>query len=445
MDTVKIQLVAAFRCHLQLLDVLLDAVGLRMPNWSFQRPPPRNRRGRLVLPGSWRWRWGGNHQTPGVSQWPHRIQSIIDDHSLWFVMIYNSLVSIHLCTVCFSSIFMGFSMFFNVCDQRWHTGTPKCIQMSVFFCNRQTWAFSLLQIIGRALHRRWTPLQSQASTSWALLKSYIGFVSLFDDIHIWSYLIYLQKCVIPIWQNCKIAYLWNHTIVVWQFGMCGRSSVWNCTPLHFCVPDIACEDGYKAKAVRMMRPSKVQAFSDKDLLCLADLPSSAWPGYAYASCVNMGQPQLGQKMVTHSWRNKFSPLASWPQEKAKPNMSRGFLIGAIIADALGLQLYDNVVLLLKQRNFEELCKSLNHQMKLDVAYWICAFSAAQFRSDRDRDRSSYLPQEWANTTFTVCIYIYIYARIHSILDYIKYMHVSSNINCTHAVSPKRTTQLKLGN
>lgn len=47
-------------------------------------------------------------------------------------------------------------------------------------------------------------------------------------------------------------------------------------------------------------------------LCLVTL-SLVWTdffsaGYAYASCVNMGQPQLGQKMVTHSWRNKFSFL-----------------------------------------------------------------------------------------------------------------------------------------
>lgn len=47
-------------------------------------------------------------------------------------------------------------------------------------------------------------------------------------------------------------------------------------------------------------------------LCLVTL-SVVWTdpfsaGYAYASCVNMGQPQLGQKMVTHSWRNKFSFL-----------------------------------------------------------------------------------------------------------------------------------------
>lgn len=37
-------------------------------------------------------------------------------------------------------------------------------------------------------------------------------------------------------------------------------------------------------------------------------PSHVLPGYAYSTCVNMGKPQLGQKMVTHSWRNKFSCL-----------------------------------------------------------------------------------------------------------------------------------------
>lgn len=92
---------------------------------------------------------------------------------------------------------------------------------------------------------------------------------------------------------------------------------------------------------------------------IADQPEPL-PGYAYASCVNMGQPQLGQKMVTHSWRNKFS-----------------FLLAAIIADALDLQLYDSVMQLLKDQKFEELCEALNRRMKLDVAYWVCAFSVNQ--------------------------------------------------------------------
>ncbi|CAL1128062.1 unnamed protein product [Cladocopium goreaui] len=92
---------------------------------------------------------------------------------------------------------------------------------------------------------------------------------------------------------------------------------------------------------------------------IADQPEPL-PGYAYASCVNMGQPQLGQKMVTHSWRNKFS-----------------FLLAAIIADALDSQLYDSVMQLLKDQKFEELCEALNRRMKLDVAYWVCAFSVNQ--------------------------------------------------------------------
>ena len=30
--------------------------------------------------------------------------------------------------------------------------------------------------------------------------------------------------------------------------------------------------------------------------------------------------------------------------------------------------------LLKDQKFEELCEALNRRMKLDVAYWVCAFS-----------------------------------------------------------------------
>lgn len=89
-------------------------------------------------------------------------------------------------------------------------------------------------------------------------------------------------------------------------------------------------------------------------------PLPGYAGFAYASCVNMGQPQLGQKMVTHSWRNKFS-----------------FLLAAILADALGSQLYDSVMQMLKDHRFGELCEALNRQMKLDVAYWVCAFSVNQ--------------------------------------------------------------------
>ena len=33
-----------------------------------------------------------------------------------------------------------------------------------------------------------------------------------------------------------------------------------------------------------------------------------------------------------------------------------------------------VMQLLKDRKFDELCEALNRQMKLDVAYWVCAFS-----------------------------------------------------------------------
>lgn len=83
-------------------------------------------------------------------------------------------------------------------------------------------------------------------------------------------------------------------------------------------------------------------------------------GYAFASCVNMGRRRLGQKMVTHSWRNRFS-----------------FLIGAILADALNSELYDKVVVMLQQRRFEDLCAALERYGKLDVAYWVCAFSVNQ--------------------------------------------------------------------
>ena len=86
----------------------------------------------------------------------------------------------------------------------------------------------------------------------------------------------------------------------------------------------------------------------------------AQDGFAYASTVNNGLPCMPLKMVTHSWRNKFC-----------------FLLAAILADALNREKYDEIARLLAERQLGKLVQDLFTAGKLDVAYWVCAFSVNQ--------------------------------------------------------------------
>ena len=83
-------------------------------------------------------------------------------------------------------------------------------------------------------------------------------------------------------------------------------------------------------------------------------------GYAYATVVNNGRPYLAHKMVTHSWRNKFTHL-----------------LAAILADALEVEMYDGTAQLLKHRQLDKLTDALSKKSKLGVRYWVCAFSVNQ--------------------------------------------------------------------
>ena len=58
-------------------------------------------------------------------------------------------------------------------------------------------------------------------------------------------------------------------------------------------------------------------------------------------------------------------------------VGRGYLVGAILADALQAERYDTVVELLKKQRYQELCDRLSHMNGLDVPYWVCAFSVNQ--------------------------------------------------------------------
>lgn len=86
----------------------------------------------------------------------------------------------------------------------------------------------------------------------------------------------------------------------------------------------------------------------------------AQDGFAYASTVNNGLPCMPLKMVTHGWRNKFC-----------------FLLAAILADALNREKYDEIAKLLAERQLGQLVQALFRAGKLDVAYWVCAFSVNQ--------------------------------------------------------------------
>ncbi|CAE7818503.1 SYT4 [Symbiodinium necroappetens] len=83
-------------------------------------------------------------------------------------------------------------------------------------------------------------------------------------------------------------------------------------------------------------------------------------GYAYATAVNGGRANLASKMVTHSWRNKFSHL-----------------LAAVLADALNADKYDELAQSLASRQFLKLTEALRKKGQLDVRYWICAFSVNQ--------------------------------------------------------------------
>merc|ERR1719284_430292 len=74
-----------------------------------------------------------------------------------------------------------------------------------------------------------------------------------------------------------------------------------------------------------------------------------------------GVPTLPERMVTHNWSNLFCHL-----------------VAAIIADALEIRSYEQIVHLL-QTEPRELFKELRLRNVLGITYWVCAFSVNQHR------------------------------------------------------------------
>eukprot|EP00439_Symbiodinium_sp_Y106_P023423 s5148_g2.t2 len=83
-------------------------------------------------------------------------------------------------------------------------------------------------------------------------------------------------------------------------------------------------------------------------------------GLSYATSVNNGEPQMAIRMVTHSWGNRFT-----------------YLLSAIFSDALEAETYDGVADLLRHGKLDDLAEKLRNVGKLDVPYWVCAFSVNQ--------------------------------------------------------------------
>ncbi|CAE7234869.1 ACBP4, partial [Symbiodinium natans] len=106
-------------------------------------------------------------------------------------------------------------------------------------------------------------------------------------------------------------------------------------------------------------PRKIARNASRGILAEQE-EEAVYRGYAYATVVSGGRAHLAVKMVTHSWRNKFAHL-----------------LAAILADALEAEMYLELAQDLAERNFLKLAEALRKRKKLDVRYWVCAFSVNQ--------------------------------------------------------------------
>lgn len=99
-----------------------------------------------------------------------------------------------------------------------------------------------------------------------------------------------------------------------------------------------------------------------DVVRDAVIPATAAHGKAYASVAHPGS-KLATRMVSHNWGNVFANL-----------------MAAIVADALDLPLYKDALARLAFAGLSGLREELLRVGKLDIVYWICAFSVNQHRS-----------------------------------------------------------------
>mmetsp|Transcript_129118 Transcript_129118/g.306323 ORF Transcript_129118/g.306323 Transcript_129118/m.306323 type:complete len:784 (-) Transcript_129118:149-2500(-) len=85
-------------------------------------------------------------------------------------------------------------------------------------------------------------------------------------------------------------------------------------------------------------------------------------GFALASLWSDGQGMLPQTMVTHNWTNTFANL-----------------VAGILADAIGCSTYEEIVAqIVTKPGFARVKEDLGE--KMDLTYWVCAFSVNQHAS-----------------------------------------------------------------
>ncbi|CAE7946805.1 BPM2, partial [Symbiodinium sp. KB8] len=85
-------------------------------------------------------------------------------------------------------------------------------------------------------------------------------------------------------------------------------------------------------------------------------------GFALASLWSDGQGMLPRTMVTHNWTNTFANL-----------------VAGILADAIGCSTYDEIVAqIVTKPGFARVKEDLGE--KMDLTYWVCAFSVNQHAS-----------------------------------------------------------------
>ena len=97
-----------------------------------------------------------------------------------------------------------------------------------------------------------------------------------------------------------------------------------------------------------------------DVVWQAVIPETAASSVALSTKLMFGRTRTAQRMVTHSWSNKFVNL-----------------VAAIIADGLGQHMYQDIAQRLLSGDLEKLTEELREKGALEVTYWVCAFCINQ--------------------------------------------------------------------
>jgi len=126
-------------------------------------------------------------------------------------------------------------------------------------------------------------------------------------------------------------------------------------------------DFYMGLGVRYMPHFDPDAHSTDDVVRQAIIPLTAadatFGPCALATKLMEGRPIRAQRMVTHTWGNKFADL-----------------IAAVVADALDQPTYEAILPRLRPDRIGCLIEELEKGGGLNIAYWICAASVNQHAS-----------------------------------------------------------------